>query len=523
MEGTSFKITPINVGSGDAILVQLHSVHGDEYYLIDGGPKKYLSNIERCLEYNNLIKMPRWPWVKPVLQCSIIVTHPDQDHVNGIIALMRKYYIAGEIILTEAFDKKCSREHRNFLEEFFSELMLTHSLQSRASYYYFSPTGIIHCESPTEYCLCYVPYDAVQYHSTAIPVGPFHTTRRGSSSDREWNKSSILTMVGCAAVLTGDSYCDLTLSRRGLYGEHIPIFQVPHHGSKKNIHTDKEGTLERCTELYSKFLADVYVISGSDKIHPHAEVLSGILKAVYQQMVLTGTLGSSEEEIHVVRVVLTGTRGLSAEKIIKSRHMPTGRDYQIFLQRNMEIFHADDIGISCKHQPVPQPFITITDKCKVLHGIRWTPETYFEEQSKIVCQCREHNMDVFGWTTSPNQDTHEIDRFYGMCLLKVPFHEEPWQDARNDRDQQYVYIVAASLEFANYRQVLYLKEIKSAHSQLYEMFAYSDLRWTRKYVPRIFQLRRSTIFCYRPIGIAYHYRYIHQRLNAYIDQLYYYP
>ena len=74
-------------------------------------------------------------------------------------------------------------------------------------------------------------------------------------------------------------------------------------------------------------------------------------------------------------------------------------------------------------------------------------------------------MDVFGWTTSLEYD---IDSFYGMRLLKVPFHEEPWQDAQ---DQQYVFIVIASLEFGNYRQVLYLKEIKSVHNKLYEMFA----------------------------------------------------
>lgn len=255
--------------------------------------------------------------------------------------------------------------------------------------------------------------------------------------------------------------------------------------------------------MYSRFTADVYVISGSDKIHPHAEVLSGILKAVYEK----NASG---------KIVLTGSRGLSAEKIIKSRHMPTGRHFQTFLQRNTHIFHVDDIGISCtcEYKPVPQPFITITDECKVLHGVRWTPETYYREKSKIVCSCREHNMNAFGWTTSSEHgtDAHDVDIFYGMRLLEVPFHEEPWQGTGDDRRQQYVYIVAATLRFDNYRQVLYLKEIKSAHNKLYEMFAYSDLCWTRKYVPRIFQLRESTINC----PIYYH----DPRLDAYIDQLY---
>ena len=511
MEGISYKITPINVGSGDSILVQVRGVRGDEYYLIDGGPKEYFSNVESCLEYHNLIKRPRFCEDKPVLHCSIIVTHPDQDHVNGITELMRKYFISGWIIITEAFDRKLKMSSERtsvFLKNFFLKLTSTHSPTGQ----FFSPTQIIWWQSPTEKCLCYVPHvDAPSMPCVSEP-GPLHVIGLDW-----WNKSSILTTVpnpytvGYVAVLTGDSFGDIVLRTLNLDGEHTHIFQVPHHGSKRNIKVGKEGTLDMCTELYCRFTADVYVISGSDKIHPHAEVLSGILKAVYEKDI-SG------------KIVLTGTRGLSAEKIIKSRHMPTGRHYQTFFQRNMCIFHVDDIGIFCKHKPEPQPFITITEDCTVLYGVLWTPETYYMKKREIVCQCREHTMDVFGWTTSLEHDTHDIDRFYGMRLLEVPFHEEPWQDARNDRDQQYVYIVTASLEFANYRQVLYLKEIKSAHNKLYEMFAYSDLHWTRKYVPRIFQLRRSTIYCYRPIGIANHYRYnIYQRLNAYIDQLYYYP
>ena len=510
--GTSCKITPINVGSGDSILVQLRGVRGDEhYYLIDGGPKEYFSNVESCLKYHDLIKRPRFWEVKPVLHCSVIVTHPDQDHVNGITELMEKYLISGWIIITEAFERKLkmsSERTSMFLRKFFIKLTSTHSPTGQ----FFSPTGIIWWQSPTDKCLCYVPrVDAPSMPQPSMSEpGPLHIT----GLDR-WNKSSILTtvpnpcIVRYAAVLTGDSFGDIVLRTLNLDGEHTRIFQVPHHGSKRNIKVGKEGTLDMCTELYSSFTADVYVISGSDKIHPHAEVLSGILKAVYEKN------GSG-------KIVLTGSRGLSAEKIIKSRHMPTGRDYQTFLQRRMQIVHIDDIGIFCEHKQVSQPFITITvaqgsEDCKVLGGVPWTPETYYMEKCEIICQCREYCADVFGWTTSFECGINDIDLFDRMHLLKVPFHEEPWKDARNDRDQQYVYIVRASLEFANinYRQVLYLKEIKSAHNKLYEMFAYSDLCWTRKYVPRIFQLRFTG---YHPIGPEY--RINIQRLRVYIDQLY---
>ena len=556
----SCKITPINVGSGDSILVQVHCVHSEECYLIDGGPKEYFSNIERCLEEYDLIK--RRVAGKPILECNIIVTHPDRDHVNGITELMKKYYITGKIIITEAFNKKLSSDRNIFLQEFCSQLISTHSSQSAAARKPFSPTGIVRCQSPKEKCLCYAPRTTRDVsepgqmcyvphaHSTICDVsesGPSHPTDTGSDREQVWNKSSIITTVckphstGYAAVLTGDSFGDIMLCTLNLYCNHTQIFQVPHHGSKKNIQVGKEGTLDMCTDFYSKFTADVYVISGTDKIHPHAEVLSGILKAVYQN-------SECDSEASARKIVLTGSRGLSAEKIIRSRHMPTGRDYQTFLQKKLRIVHIDDIGIFCEHKQVPRPFITITlvqrsEDCKVLGGVPWTPETYYMEKREIACPCRKYCADVFGWTTTFNHDTPkvdrfyrmhlpkkvsfheesrqstdddpEVDRFYGLHLLEVPFHEEPWQGTGNDRGQQYVYIVAATLRFANYRQVLYLKEIKSAHSKLYEMFAYSDLCWTRKYVPRIFKLSvRSTEDC----SIAIHHH--DPQLDAYIDQLY---
>ena len=94
MEGTRGKnlITPINVGSGDSILIQIRGVHGDEHYLINGGPKEYFSNVKRCLKHHKLIKRDRKEG-KRVLECSIIVTHPDQDHVNGITELMKRYMV----------------------------------------------------------------------------------------------------------------------------------------------------------------------------------------------------------------------------------------------------------------------------------------------------------------------------------------------------------------------------------------------------------------------------------------------
>jgi hypothetical protein len=120
-------------------------------------------------------------------------------------------------------------------------------------------------------------------------------------------------------------------------------------------------------------------------------------------------------------------------------------------------------------------------------------------------------MDVFRLMASLD-DTHEkeMHTFYRMHLprvynyvhvdtldlLKVPFHEEPWQDTGDDKGQQYVYIVKTSLDSPDYRYVLYLKDIKSMqynNNKIYEMFTYSDLCWTRNKVPGYFQFLQSEI------------------------------
>jgi hypothetical protein len=86
------------------------------------------------------------------------------------------------------------------------------------------------------------------------------------------------------------------------------------------------------------FTADVYVISGSDKNHPHADILSGILNAVYYQ-----------KKEKITKIVLTGSHGLSAEK--NTKFTRKHRDYQTFFQRKMRIIHTDDIQIYCEHKP----------------------------------------------------------------------------------------------------------------------------------------------------------------------------
>ncbi|XP_064385806.1 uncharacterized protein LOC135334512 [Halichondria panicea] len=89
----------------------------------------------------------------------------------------------------------------------------------------------------------------------------------------------------------------------------VGVFQVPHHGSKKNssmAQTKGQGSYLSCHTFYTTFVAKIYLIShGNHKgyNHPHSEVITGILSAAVQnknkcKIVVTATQfeSSSSEE-----------------------------------------------------------------------------------------------------------------------------------------------------------------------------------------------------------------------------------
>lgn len=79
-----------NVGQGDAALV----IKGNFQLLIDGGPSE--SKLYDCLSNN----LPFWD-----RQIEAVVnTHPEADHINGLIGLARRYRIG--LLLVSGFSDK---------------------------------------------------------------------------------------------------------------------------------------------------------------------------------------------------------------------------------------------------------------------------------------------------------------------------------------------------------------------------------------------------------------------------------
>ena len=90
-------------------------------------------------------------------------------------------------------------------------------------------------------------------------------------------------------VLTGDSYGGIILKKLGLRSKEgkrktVGVFQVPHHGSKKNSTMAGQGSYKSCHDFYMQFDADIYLIShGEGYGHPDSEVITGILSAAVEK------------------------------------------------------------------------------------------------------------------------------------------------------------------------------------------------------------------------------------------------
>jgi competence protein ComEC len=84
---TLLKVSYIDVGKGDSVLIQLPS---NKVILIDGGPKK---SSDKLLEYLSTSKIKRIDY--------LFVTHTHEDHIGGLPSVIDKYSI-GEIYMPKA-------------------------------------------------------------------------------------------------------------------------------------------------------------------------------------------------------------------------------------------------------------------------------------------------------------------------------------------------------------------------------------------------------------------------------------
>jgi len=93
------KASFFDVGQGDAVLIR----QGDAAFIIDGGPDKTI--LRRLGE-----TIP--PWKKRI--DIIFLTHPDMDHLWGLIEVVEKYEV-GQVVMPQL--KKEGKDYKMFLDE----------------------------------------------------------------------------------------------------------------------------------------------------------------------------------------------------------------------------------------------------------------------------------------------------------------------------------------------------------------------------------------------------------------------
>jgi competence protein ComEC len=102
VDAKPLEVVFLNIGQGDSILVQ----YGTKQILIDGGPsgKTELAKLGEYLPYfDNEIEL-------------VIATHPDKDHIAGLIEVARNYKI-GKVLTTAAEkDTQVFKEWREVLD-----------------------------------------------------------------------------------------------------------------------------------------------------------------------------------------------------------------------------------------------------------------------------------------------------------------------------------------------------------------------------------------------------------------------
>ncbi len=225
------------------------------------------NNLITALDKNKCISVIRRedrPYRQIRLE-AIVNTHPDADHYGGINALLgsKKISVYCPIITTSAARLYVIEEvKRNNCKRYKRKIENT---ERDCPHFWFQKeapgrvfTGLKDVPQPSH-----------------VEIG---------KNLKDCNETSILTTVRLSrstykydVVLTGDSNDRIILDTLELCGcTTVGVFQVPHHGSRKNS----------CFEFYMQFHAKIYFIShGANKHHkhPHSEVITGILSAAVEK------------------------------------------------------------------------------------------------------------------------------------------------------------------------------------------------------------------------------------------------
>lgn len=292
---------------GDGIVIRLFDIDDKQHlYVIDGG---YQATGEQIVKF-----------IKEVCKSKsvdlIINTHPDRDHISGIIKIIESDLIVGGIVINRPW------KDSGFTTDYFKDKRITeNSLISRIKEE-FDYANTVEELAKSKKITIYKCFEGYSCDSILEFIGPSQKLYRSKllSSDKtpesvfeEWNKplikktfeeedydskspikwfydentsdineTSIVTVLNIGNLhflFTGDTGKDGLSSALDFYDtQHVKgtsrftYVQLPHHGSRKNI----------TPELINRFATPSFIIScppeGEHEGHPSRRLINKILE-----------------------------------------------------------------------------------------------------------------------------------------------------------------------------------------------------------------------------------------------------
>lgn len=282
----SLRVHFIDVGAGDAALIQYGEGQKAQYALIDAGPvyyqrtnKQNVNTSDRVHQYLNERKITHLEFV--------LLTHPHQDHIGGMIKILDDPTIKIDKIYGNDINQKLLQSSDDLKQQ---------TAQTAIMKEYRDPEGVY--KSVIEKMEQRIAQGKMQYiipkpgqkvkigKAVLTFYGPIQNNyayaRRGDLNYRQVNKYSIVSKLSYGKntfLMTGDAQKDTieVLLKKG-YNLQAQVLKVPHHGMQDII---KNGNNLRSdhTLLFQHVKAKVAIISnGYDNIYkaPHKKVLQDL-------------------------------------------------------------------------------------------------------------------------------------------------------------------------------------------------------------------------------------------------------
>jgi len=228
----SLAVNFFDVGQGDAIFIEDQKLH---QVLIDGGPDSTV--LEKLGK-----EIPSWDNTLDL----IILTHPEKDHLAGLIEVLKRYKVENILWTGVVRDTAEYKEWKKLIEEEGAKIFIAKAGQKI--------------------------YSSAKNFGAEI-LYPFESLE-GKTLEDSNNTSIVIRLVfgENSFLLTGDAYksVERELIEKGIDVD-SDILKVAHHGSKTSS----------AAEFIEKVSPETAIISvGKDNTygHPHQEVLDTLTK-----------------------------------------------------------------------------------------------------------------------------------------------------------------------------------------------------------------------------------------------------